>query len=623
MQEIHKPRTMANKVTKLANDRTVLIDQLITVLENKVGSAQNALLRSVLSDILDKMDLDDAGNIKNSIGNKRLVALVDNVFSQYAKDHGLDVAAAMVDGVGKITDFNTKYFEAFATPAKLAPIHEQVKESLGGWLGIDGNKVARNGYLDTLIKDPTVKNTIKDMAMKSVVGQAGYQETKKNLGDFIAGDEQAGKTGALKKYYRNFVYDMYSQADRSAGKITADKLGFNYAIYEGGIIETSRKFCRERNGKVFSRAEIEQFDPPEAKQPDYNPFFDLGGYGCRHHLNWIPDSVAFALRPELRDMPATPAEVKQVEEPAPTPAEKIPERPPMKTPFADLADFKHTPYVPSKDRMIDIKAVSQANTKQRVALNKLNDLATAAREKQRQAIATLSPTAKAEVTRQWTDIITAYQKQREVYSIAKKEADTLKQKANDKLRAEITKGLVPGNISVNIDSKTLTGSASFVSKVTQASDFFKKAAAGYLEGEAIGVKALKGNRAYAIGNNISVKKDTPAKTIVHEMAHVLEHNTTVLKAAVDFWDNRTAGQKLLSLRTLNKAYGAGELYKKGGFPNEYDGKVYPSSAAGSYKNIRATEIISRGLEYMYDDPTTFYSKDRDYFNFIYSLFFKR
>jgi hypothetical protein len=147
-----------------------------------------------------------------------------------------------------------------------------------------------------------VKNQIKNMVMKSVVSQAGYFETKKSLQLHIAGNSK--QTGALERYYRNFAYDLYSVADRTASKVTADKLKFNYAIYEGGLIETSREFCEKHNGKVYSRAEIADFDITEARPPGYDPFTDLGGFGCRHHLNWIPDVVAFALRPELRNMAA-------------------------------------------------------------------------------------------------------------------------------------------------------------------------------------------------------------------------------------------------------------------------------------------------------------------------------
>ena len=132
--------------------------------------------------------------------------------------------------------------------------------------------------------------------MKMVYGQEGWEATRKSLAKLIEGDQN--NLGALQKYHRNFTYDLYSQIDRATAKTYADDLGFEFAIYEGGLIETSREFCKDHNGNVYHKSEIEDFDPKVAKQPDYNPFTDLGGYGCRHHLNWIPTSLALAMRPD-------------------------------------------------------------------------------------------------------------------------------------------------------------------------------------------------------------------------------------------------------------------------------------------------------------------------------------
>ena len=122
------------------------------------------------------------------------------------------------------------------------------------------------------------------------MGQAGWQDTKKNLEKLIAGDKD--NLGALQKYHRNFSYDLLSQVDRATGKTYADDLKFEFAIYEGGLIETSREFCKKHNGNVYHISEIQKFNPQVAKPPNYNPFVDCGGYSCRHTLNYIPTSLA-------------------------------------------------------------------------------------------------------------------------------------------------------------------------------------------------------------------------------------------------------------------------------------------------------------------------------------------
>lgn len=290
-------------IKKGATDRTTLIDTVISIIENKLGAAQNEMFRAVIDSVFDGMDR-DGDRIKNTLKNRRLLVLVDNVFTDFAKGKGLEVGATVISGVTKVINYNEKYFSLFTKPAELAPLQETTINTLSDWLGItDKGLLKPNGYLETLINDPRIRNQVKDITLKTVVNQSGFFETKKVLRQYLTDTEENGGAGALRKYYRNFVYDTISTVDRTASKLTADKLKLNYAIYEGGLIKTSRKFCITHNGKVYSREEIADFDPKEAKPPGYNPFTDLGGYACRHHLNWIPDAVAFAMRPELRLKP--------------------------------------------------------------------------------------------------------------------------------------------------------------------------------------------------------------------------------------------------------------------------------------------------------------------------------
>lgn len=283
---------------KLIGQRTKLVESLSSRLESSVKTAERALFNMVLDDFVDNLDTKD-GVISNTLRNRRLLSSLDNIFQNFGQQYGVAIASGIVQGVEQIFSFNTRYFSAFEGKTKLIPIDNQVKESVRAWLGIDEDGAVRqNGYISSLIEDTTVRNQVRDFMMRKIVSGSGLSETRAEFKTAMVGNPD--ELGAMQKYYRNFVYDTYSQVDRTAAKITADKLNLGYAVYEGGLIETSRKFCKERNGKVFTREEIAEFDPPTAKQPGYNPFTDLGGYGCRHHLNWIPYTLAIVFRPDLK-----------------------------------------------------------------------------------------------------------------------------------------------------------------------------------------------------------------------------------------------------------------------------------------------------------------------------------
>ena len=188
------------------------------------------------------------------------------------------------------------YYTNFEPKTKLLPIAKRTEANVKSWLGIEDGELKPNGYLDTLINSEAAKTVIKNASFKAVYTGEGWETTKKNFSEIIKGDRFT--LGAFERYHRNYSYDLYSQLDRATGKIYAQEIGLQFAIYEGGIIETSREFCKEHNGNVYHISEIEKFNPKTAKQPNYNPVTDLGGYGCRHHLNWIPQSLALLLRPE-------------------------------------------------------------------------------------------------------------------------------------------------------------------------------------------------------------------------------------------------------------------------------------------------------------------------------------
>lgn len=284
--------------------RTELIDRLIAGLEASVAAAQVRLYRRLLEDVVEKLDTID-GRIVNNLKNKRLLSAINAVFAAYVAKEGREILRTVVKGVDEIIRFNRRYYQntvrGAAGDAGLADVEKSIRRTMNAWLGIEKNGVvAENGYLDKLVKDATVQNEIKDLVLKDMVTREGQATTRKKLATLIEGKE--GELGALEKYHKAFVQDTFSVADRVVGLEFAEKMGYDFAAYEGGLIKTSREFCIKHNGKVYHRDEIAEFDPKEAKPPDYNPYTDCGGYNCRHHLNWVPYELAVEMRPEIAEL---------------------------------------------------------------------------------------------------------------------------------------------------------------------------------------------------------------------------------------------------------------------------------------------------------------------------------
>ena len=107
------------------------------------------------------------------------------------------------------------------------------------------------------------------------------------------------------------------------------------------------------------------------------------------------------------------------------------------------------------------------------------------------------------------------------------------------------------------------------------------------------------------------------KVVIHELGHWLEHkNADIHAETLDFFARRTQGFPLETMAKLtgNRSYKSSEKAYSDNFIDAYMGKLY-KQLSDQY----ATEILSMGLEYMYNDPVKLATDDPDMFDFIYSV----
>lgn len=273
--------------------RSELIASLMSSMDGQVKENQRKVYERILDKFIDKLEKDEDGNVKNNDHNRRLLNEIDEVFKEYNKKEGRQTIELLLQSVTSIMSFNQGYFQALDGNARTLKIMPKVKDFMKVWLGIKGDIVEPNGYLDKLVSNDPAKIALKNQAMKIVIGQEGFENAKKQIKTLIDGNNDS--MGALEKHHKNFAFDLYSQIDRATSDVIRHDLGFEFAVYEGGIIESSRIFCEEHDGKIFHITEIKKFNPKEAKPPNYNPFTDAGGYNCRHHYNYISTSLAKAM----------------------------------------------------------------------------------------------------------------------------------------------------------------------------------------------------------------------------------------------------------------------------------------------------------------------------------------
>lgn len=147
-------------------------------------------------------------------------------------------------------------------------------------------------------------------------------------------------------------------------------------------------------------------------------------------------------------------------------------------------------------------------------------------------------------------------------------------------------------------------------------EFNKLVSRNVLNGDTINYALLgPGQRAHydSFFNEIYLNANSGTQTVVHELAHSIEYRVPGITEKVRaFFERRTRGEEWQSLRDLTgkQYFGADEVAKPDRFIDPYIGRR---------NSERSSEIVSMGLQYMYEDPIRFAREDPDMFDFIYDL----
>lgn len=153
------------------------------------------------------------------------------------------------------------------------------------------------------------------------------------------------------------------------------------------------------------------------------------------------------------------------------------------------------------------------------------------------------------------------------------------------------------------------------------------------------------DRAYAKKNEVWAYPNVSSGTYAHELGHIIEHgDSDVLSAAVAFHESRCAKSDDVSLaeRFPDRGYKDDEVGNKDNFDKatravftevfqegasetmaHYAGKVYrdPKNLMEPFAEptVRATEIVSVGMEMLYHAPDRFAEADPEYFEFMVGI----
>lgn len=155
-------------------------------------------------------------------------------------------------------------------------------------LGIKDGKIQkyRDGKMTVLYAIGALKVLENDMAML-LRGSFMGTTLKKDLAAAAERIVSRKHHDFFEVYTVGAIYQSYNAAVYKLGT----EYGYPRFKYLGGLIEESRDFCVERNGHEFTREQGWEWNDMEwkGKIPGVSFFIQVGGYNCRHYLEWVKD----------------------------------------------------------------------------------------------------------------------------------------------------------------------------------------------------------------------------------------------------------------------------------------------------------------------------------------------
>lgn len=271
-------------------------------LKTRIAGIQRKIANITNDYLLANINTKD-GVITDNAGNFNLINRLDKIVKKEIEAETNRLAKWYVNQVLQISKLNKNYFKRFnATKAQVERALRKTLKQIGVTYSNGEAKIEQGGYLAELVDVTEPIKVVKGTVRSLMVAGVAVPILRRGIRSTVNGGD---RLGIIESKFDRESKDTFSRVDRSIGFSVSQDVGIRAAVYQGGLIETSREFCIHRNNQVFTFDEIQSWSDLDfvgKPKGNYNPFTDLGGYNCRHQLDFISDDLAIILRPELKEI---------------------------------------------------------------------------------------------------------------------------------------------------------------------------------------------------------------------------------------------------------------------------------------------------------------------------------
>lgn len=264
--------------------------------DKQVVKFQKKLLDLLLLKYLPQFKVDKDGFIADNTANALLIDRIDNHFDELLGDMTKGPLAVFIRGIYQSMEMSASYFTALGFTNEVIDNVPKIKKNIDAKLGLTPKgRVKKGSYLWRLGQSTAVRNRLKQYVTESLTGDKSFFDFQLGFRNLVIGNRSVKgitKKGAMQRHFDTFAYDSFNTIDAAVNNQHAKTLGLKHIQYTGSLIDTSRRFCVKRSGKVYTVEETKTWknDPDliDKKTKDsYNPLIERGRTRCRHFLKYI------------------------------------------------------------------------------------------------------------------------------------------------------------------------------------------------------------------------------------------------------------------------------------------------------------------------------------------------
>lgn len=244
-----------------------------------ITRVQDRLYNQVVA-VLKDLELDDEGYIKQSSSNRKIISRAsDKVNEIFNSALYTSAVSNYISIIPKVDKLNVRYFSDISDGFKANRLF--LKNLQAETIATVEQYILRDGLQSQVI------GPLSQILNQNVNSGGQFSGFLTQIRDYIKGNDQV--EGRAMRYTRTYLRDTVFTYSRTFQQSITNDLGLEYYLYSGGLMDTSRPFCTERNGQYFSHKEVESWASldwagKKSGTTTSSIFLFAGGWNCNHQL---------------------------------------------------------------------------------------------------------------------------------------------------------------------------------------------------------------------------------------------------------------------------------------------------------------------------------------------------